>query len=97
MATVSRVTEISSVSEESFDDAVKAGLERARETLRGLQSAVITSQEVLIGPHGVPTGYKVTMSITFVLDGQIVTDLPPYPDAATQLADFASLEGRQVP
>jgi flavin-binding protein dodecin len=91
------VTEISSVSEESFDDAVKAGLERARETLRGLQSAVITSQEVLIGPHGVPTGYKVTMSITFVLDGQVVTDLPPYPDAATQLADFASLEGRQVP
>jgi flavin-binding protein dodecin len=91
------MTEISSVSEESFDDAVAAGLDRARETLRGLQSAVITSQEVLIGPHGMPTGYKVTMSITFVLDGQIVTDLPPYPDAATQLADFASFEGRQVP
>jgi hypothetical protein len=36
------------------------------------------------------------MSVTFVLDGQIVTELPPYPDAATQLADFASVEERSA-
>ena len=94
MATVSRVTEITSVSERNFDDAIQGGLDRARETLRGLQSATITSQEVLIGPHGSPSGYKVTMAISFVLDGQIVQDLPPYPDAATQLADFATIEDR---
>jgi flavin-binding protein dodecin len=86
------VTDITPVSEKSFDDAVQGGLERARETLRGLQSATITSQEVLIGPQGVPTGYKVKMAISFVLDGQSATDLPPYPDAATQLADFATIE-----
>jgi flavin-binding protein dodecin len=96
VATVSRITDISSVSELNFDDAIRAGLERAKETLRGLQSAVITQQEVLIGPHGEPDGYKVTMSVTFVLDGQIITDLAPYPDAATQLADFASVEERSA-
>jgi dodecin len=92
VATVSRVTEITSVSEKSFDDAVQGGLERARETLRGLQSATIKSQEVLIGPQGILTGYKVTMAISFVLDGQAATDLSPYPDPATQLADFATIE-----
>lgn len=96
MATVSRVTEITSVSEKSFDDAIQGGLERASETLRGLQSAAITSQEVVIGAHGVPSGYKVTMTISFVLDGQFVTEMAPYPDAATQLADFATMEERSA-
>jgi hypothetical protein len=27
-----------------------------------------------------------------VLDGQAATDLSPYPDPATQLADFATIE-----
>ena len=39
MASVARVTEISSRSEQSFEDAVKVGLERAHKTLRGVKSA----------------------------------------------------------
>jgi dodecin len=92
MATVSRLTDITSVSEVGFDDAVRAGLQRARQTLRGLDEALITRQEVLLGSRGQPDRYKVTMRLSFVLDGQLVTELPPYPDAATQLADFASAE-----
>lgn len=67
MATVARVTEISAISETSFEDAVKTGIARANETLRNLQSAWIKEQEVQIS-GGEVTGYKVNMLITFVLE-----------------------------
>lgn len=68
MASVARVTEISAISEESFEDAVKIGIKRASETLRKLQSAWIKEQEVQLGEDGRITGYKVNMLVTFVLD-----------------------------
>jgi flavin-binding protein dodecin len=64
---VARVTEISATSETSFEDAVKVGIDRATQTLRGVKSAWIKEQEVLLGDSGV-TGYKVNMLITFVLE-----------------------------
>jgi flavin-binding protein dodecin len=64
---VARVTEISATSETSFEDAVKVGIDRATQTLRGVRSAWIKEQEVLLGDSGV-TGYKVNMLITFVLE-----------------------------
>ena len=36
---VAKVTEISSTSRKSFDDAIREGLARASETLRGVRSA----------------------------------------------------------
>ena len=69
MASVARVTEISSRSETSFEDAVKVGIERASQTLRGLRSAWIKEQEVSLDPSsGEITGYEVIMKVTFVLD-----------------------------
>jgi dodecin len=67
-ASVARVTEISAVSETSFEDAVRAGVERAAQTLRGLQSAWIKEQEVQLDGNGQITGYKVNMLVTFVLE-----------------------------
>ena len=64
---VARVTEISATSETSFEDAVKVVIDRATQTLRGVKSAWIKEQEVLLGDSGV-TGYKVNMLITFVLE-----------------------------
>jgi flavin-binding protein dodecin len=43
---VARVTEISTKSDTSFEDAVKIGLERANSSLRGVTSAGITEQSV---------------------------------------------------
>jgi dodecin len=63
---VARVTEISATSESSFEDAVRVGIDRATQTLRGVRSAWIKEQEVLLGDSGI-TGYKVNMLITFVL------------------------------
>jgi flavin-binding protein dodecin len=40
--TVARVTEISSTSEQSFEDAIRQGLARAVKTLRNVRSAAST-------------------------------------------------------
>jgi dodecin len=67
MASVARVTEISAISEQSFEDAIRVGIERASQTLRNLQSAWVKEQEVQIS-NGSITGYKVNLQVTFVLE-----------------------------
>ena len=64
---VARVTEISSTSPNSFDDAVKHGLERASKTIHNIQSAWIKDQNVLFENDRV-SQYKVNMQVTFILD-----------------------------
>ena len=64
---VARVTEISATSDTSFEDAIKTGIDRATQTLRGVRSAWVKEQEVLLGDTGV-IGYKVNLLITFVLE-----------------------------
>ena len=65
---VARVTEISATSEESFEDAVRQGIERATSTLRGVTSAWIKEQRVKV-EGGKVAGYQVNMQVTFVLEG----------------------------
>jgi dodecin len=64
---VARVTEISSTSEDGFEDAIRQGLARATKTLHGIRSAWIKEQEVEVANDKI-TAYKVIMKITFVLD-----------------------------
>lgn len=64
---VARVTEISSTSPDSFDDATRQGIERASKTLRGITSAWVKDQNVMID-NGQITAFKVNLSVTFVLD-----------------------------
>jgi len=65
--TVARVTEIKSSSSVSFDDAIREGISRAEKTLKNVKSAWIENQEVLIGPDGQISEFRVQMRITFVL------------------------------
>ena len=65
--TVARVTEISATSDASFEDAIRVGIERATQTLRGVRSAWVKEQEVQVDDGGI-TGYKVNLLVTFVLD-----------------------------
>ena len=68
MATsVARVTEISAKSDKSFEDAIKVGLDRATQTLRGVTSAWVKEQEVEL-TDGRISNYKVNLLITFVLE-----------------------------
>lgn len=64
---VAKVTEISSTSPRSFDDAIKQGLARASETLRDVRSAWIKEQHVRCD-DGRITEYQVNMMVTFVLE-----------------------------
>ena len=64
---IARVTEISSTSTKSFEDAVQQGVARATKTLRNVRSAWIKEQRVEITNDKI-TQYQVNMMVTFVLD-----------------------------
>jgi flavin-binding protein dodecin len=64
---VARVVEISSTSAQSFEDAMRQGIDRATRTLRNVKSAWIKEQEVEIA-DGKVVKFKVNMLVTFVLD-----------------------------
>jgi hypothetical protein len=65
MATA-KITEIIASSSKSFDDAIASGLKRAGKTLKGIQSAWIADQEVLVKGDRI-SEYRVRMKVTFVL------------------------------
>ena len=64
---VARVTELSATSRNGLEDAIRQAIERANQTLRGVQSAWFKDQNVLI-EDGQITGYKVNLAVTFVLE-----------------------------
>ncbi len=67
MPSVARVIELSATSEESFEDAIDQGVERATSTLRNVESAWIKDMNVLIENNQI-AAYKVNMAVTFVLE-----------------------------
>ncbi len=75
---VARVTEITSQSTRSFEDAIKQGIRRANETLRNVTGAWVKEQQISV-EAGKITGYRVNMLITFILD-----DAPPRRAAANK-------------
>ena len=64
--TVARISEISSVSSKSFEDAIIQGVDRANKTLKNVKGAWVKDQEVVID-NGKVVGYKVILKVTFVL------------------------------
>ena len=64
--TVARITEISSISKKSFEDAIVQGVARANKTLKNVKGAWVKDQEVQI-ERGKIMGYKVILKVTFVL------------------------------
>ncbi len=67
MGTVARVTEISAMSPNGFEDAMKVGIDRANQTLRNITSAWVKEQRVDIS-DGAIVSYQVNLMVTFVLD-----------------------------
>jgi flavin-binding protein dodecin len=64
---IARVTEITSASSKSFDDAMRRGIERATKTLNNVTGAWIKDNEVVIAGGDI-TEYRVRMMVTFVLE-----------------------------
>lgn len=63
---VARVTEIVSSSDKSFDDAIRAGIERANKTLENIKGAWVKDQKVVV-EDGQIKEYRVTLKVTFIL------------------------------
>lgn len=64
---IAKVTEISSSSSVSFEDAIQNGIVRAARTIRHIESAWIKEQNVVVDDDQV-TEWRVHMLITFLLD-----------------------------
>jgi len=67
MASVARITELSVRSDTSFEDAIRAGITRATQTLRNVQGAWVKEQKVEVA-DGWITAYQVILEVTFVLE-----------------------------
>jgi flavin-binding protein dodecin len=64
---VARITEITSESKKSFEDAIQSGIARANKTLKNVKGAWVKDQKVTID-NGSISMYRVTMKVTFVLE-----------------------------
>ena len=66
MDTVARISEISSSSAKSFDDAINIGIARAAKTLKNVTGAWVQDQKLVV-TDGKITAYRVNLKVTFVL------------------------------
>jgi dodecin len=64
---VAKVTEITSSSETSFEDAIEQGIAKAGQTVRNIRGAWVKEQKVKVD-DGAITEYRVDLKITFVLE-----------------------------
>ena len=64
---IARITEISSTSKKSFEDAIQTGISRATRTLRNVRSAWVKEQQIRVENDTI-VEYQVNLMITFVLD-----------------------------
>src|SRR4030095_14463372 len=64
---IARITEISSTSTRSFEDAIQSGVARATKTIRNVRSAWVKEQQIRIENNNI-VEYQVNLMITFVLD-----------------------------
>ena len=64
---VAKVTELSCTSDQSFEDAIRQGIERANKTLRGVRSAWVKEQRVIVTGDGA-IEFQANILVTFVLE-----------------------------
>ena len=63
---VAKVSEISSSSTKSFEDAIASGLKRFSRTVEGVQEAWVHEQKVKVSGDSIAE-YRVTMKVTFIV------------------------------
>jgi len=65
--TVARITELTSSSTKSFEDALNQGIARATKTLRNVTGAWIMDQQVVVEGDRI-SEYRLRLKVTFVLN-----------------------------
>ncbi len=64
---IAKVSEITSSSNESFEDAIREGIARASKTIDNIRGAWVNEQNVVV-KGGKVTEWRVNMRVTFVLN-----------------------------
>jgi flavin-binding protein dodecin len=64
---VAKHIEITADSTKGFEDAVQRGVSTAAKTVKGIRSAWVKDQQVLVEGDNITT-YRVNMKVTFVLE-----------------------------
>lgn len=64
---IGKVIELTSVSSESFEDAIRGGIAKASESIHGIQGAWVQEQMVRV-EEGKVTEFRVNLKVTFLLD-----------------------------
>jgi hypothetical protein len=64
---IARITELTSSSTKSFDDALQAGIKRATQTLQNVSGAWVQNQEVVITDNKI-SEYRLRLKVTFILN-----------------------------
>ena len=64
---VAKVIEITAESPEGFEDAIRQGISKAKETVRNITGAWVNEHSVAIR-DGEIAGYRVNLKVTFLLD-----------------------------
>lgn len=65
--TVAKITEVTSTSTKSFEDAIETGVTRANKTLKNISSAWVADQSVSV-ENGKVSSYNVRLKLTFILE-----------------------------
>ena len=64
---IAKVTEVTSSSKKSFDDALEKGVKRASKTIKNITAVWVKDQNATV-VNGKIDEYRVTMKITFILE-----------------------------
>lgn len=64
---IGKITEVTSTSKKSFEDAIEKAVERSSKSLKGVQSAWVKDQEVTI-KNGKVDEYRVNLKLVFLLE-----------------------------
>ena len=66
---IAKIIEISSSSPESFEDAIRNGVERASSTIDGIRNVWIKEQQAIV-ENGRVSEFRVNMKVTFLLNSK---------------------------
>ena len=64
---IAKVIEISAESPESFEDAIRDGIQRASESVENIKGAWVNEQQVVVD-DGKVVNYRVDLKVTFVVN-----------------------------
>ena len=64
---VAKIIEISAESADSFEDAIREGIQRAGQTVKNIEGAWVADQSVEVKNNKI-TSYRVRLKVTFVLE-----------------------------